>query len=317
MQNAADLADGEYAVVQVSGLESGLQTPTRDVGSKLLNARAVLFHLLYLDGESVVQNTGRVLEAAQNQRCAGLIQIPGYHFLPLAQGRRLFREEKAASDRRAFTPQHQRRGKTTSVADASAGNHRDVQRVDCRGPQGNGADIVLTDMAGRLRAVHDDRVTADLLGCFGMPDSRAFVNDGHAGSLHGFHIGFGCAAGGLHNADALFNADAHIGGIVGRGQGRHQGQIHGEGFFCQGPAFADLLTKLLRIRKGSRRHDAQTAGVRNGGDHFGFGEPLHRAEQNGPLDAKHAGNAGFEFSLHGREPHSRMFRTRRPCCSAA
>ena len=150
-----------------------------------------------------------------------------------------------------------------------------------------------------------------------MPDGGALVYDGHAGPFHGLHEGFGRTAGGLHDADALFDADTHIGGIVGGSQGGHQGQIDGKGLIRQGPAFSDFLTQGLGIGEGGRGHDAQAAGVRDGRNQFSPGKPLHRAEQNGPLDPEHAGNAGFKFSLHGGKPHSRIFRTRRPCCSAA
>ena len=154
-------------------------------------------------------------------------------------------------------------------------------------------------MAGRFGAVHDDGVTADGLRLQRVLDDGALMDHRHARRLEIRHEGFRRAAGGLHNADALLDADLHVGRIVRRGQRGHQGQVHGEGFIRQFPAFSDFGTELLGIWEGSGGHDAQAAGVRHRGHQFRLCQPLHRAAENRALDAEHLGDAGIQLSFHG------------------
>ena len=298
MDKARDLADRQHAVVEIAGVEGGLETAAGGQRRDLLKGRAVSFKLRNLCRQTVVEHARRVGEAPQHQRRAHLIGVQGHGLLAGAQRGGLLREEEARADRRALAAEHQRRGEPASVAHAAAGDHGDVQRVHRRRPEHHRADVVLADMAGRLRAVHDDGVAADRLRLERVLDDRALVDDGHPRALEIGHESLGRAAGGLHDADALLDADADVGRIVRRRQRGHQRQIYGEGLVRQLPAFADLSAQILGRAEGGGGHHAQAARVRHGRDELGLCQPLHRAGEDRTLDPEHFGYSCVQPSFH-------------------
>ena len=88
MEDAADLTDGQDSVVQISGLERGLQPPSGDKGGYLFKGRAALLQLFYLQRKAVCKYSGGVGKAAEYQCRSSLIQPVGDHPLSIGDGGR-------------------------------------------------------------------------------------------------------------------------------------------------------------------------------------------------------------------------------------
>src|SRR5207247_4601619 len=103
---------------------------------------------------------------------------------------------------------------------------------------------------------------------------------------------------GDEDADVLLEEHFHLRTDAVREGGE---EVHGEGLVGEVAGLLDLLTQLVGA-EGGGAHDAEPAGVGDGGDEAGERDAAHAGEKDGVLDAEAVADGGVEGVVHGFSP---------------
>ena len=250
-------------------------------------------------GDFALIHARGVLERAQKQDRLHLVGVLDEVVFHGREHGALLRQQEAGAHVHAFGAEHERGCHLAAGRNAAGADDRNVKRLHTARREHHGAEIVLARVAGALKAVGDDHVRAERLRLERVLDGGALVDEHHAGVLDGaHHVVLRRAAGGLHDLDALFGADADVARIVRHDERRHEREVDGKGLARHGLDLADLRLQLIGRGKRARRQQPQAAGLRHGGDQRCAGNPLHAALHDGVFDPQHFGKFGTDHRYY-------------------
>ena len=95
-------------------------------------------------------------------------------------------------------------------------------------------------MACTFEAIDTKEIHPEFDGAFGMSDCGAFMKDDYACFFQLRDHGAGGVAGRFDDADAFGDDDGGVAVVVRWDEGGEEGEVHGEGRFGEGAAFADF-----------------------------------------------------------------------------
>ena len=252
----------------------------------VLDLRATLaFDLHHFLAHRILRHAGGVVQRAEDK--VGLAFVVGDDLLLhlLVNGAFLgAHEARAHVD--AFRAQRERSHKAARVAEATRGNHRDLDLVGSRRDQDETRNVVLAGMAGAFETIDRDRIDTHAFSRKRVTHSRALMNDLDAVFLKVVHMLLRLIAGRLHDLHAGIDDRLAILGIRRRVERRKNGQVHTEGLVRQLAAFLDLLAKIVRCGLGQRGDEAERAGIGNRSHQFRATDPLHTALHDRRIDAE-------------------------------
>lgn len=250
-------------------------------------------------GDFALIHARGVLERAQKQDRLHLVGVLDEVVFHGREHGALLGQQEAGAHVHAFGAEHERGCHLAAGRNAAGADDRNVKRLHTARREHHGAEIVLARVAGALKAVGDDHVRAERLRLERVLDGGALVDEHHAGVLDGaHHVVLRRAAGGLHDLDALFGADADVARIVRHDERRHEREVDGKGLARHGLDLADLRLQLIGRGKRARRQQPQAAGLRHGGDQRCAGNPLHAALHDGVFDPQHFGKFGTDHRYY-------------------
>ena len=187
---------------------------------------------------------------------------------------------------------HRQRGdQTAGVAEAAAGDDRDLQLVDGAWQKHQRRDVVLTGVAGGLEAVDRDCGAAQLLGLQGVLDRGALVNHLDAGGREVRHERLRTAPGRLHRLDARLDDHPGVLFVWRRDEHRQDGQIDAEEPVGHRARPLDLGGERLGCRLRQRGQEAQRAGVGHRGDELRRRDALHPSLDDRVVDIQQFGQS--------------------------
>lgn len=277
MNQAHDLAGSPDAKLRVTVDEDLLTTLTRDEGRNLaeLAGSALLLDLEGVSGDLVLEETGGVLPAAQQQRCVVLIRLNNLLLDVLVDGR-LDSAHEARAHVDTASAKRQSSSKALSVSKAARGNEGDLEGLAGAAKENKVGDVAFADVAGALEAVNGEEVDAELDGAQGVADGGALVQDNDAGLLELRDDGARRVTGRLDNLDALVDDGLRVGGVVGGHHGGQQRHVDGKGLLGEGSASADFVAQRSGRGEDEGCDDAEATGVGDGSGQVG-GTNMHHA----------------------------------------
>lgn len=268
----------------VTILENLASSLARNVRRNLLElARLAL--ALDLDGvgrDLVLEQPTGVLPPAQDKLRIGLLRVDNGLFDVLVD-RGFHRAHESGAHVDALGTKAQRSSQALSVRETSRGNERNSHGLAGTGQQDEVGDVALANVAGAFEAVDGEEVDAELHGAQRVPDCGALVqNDTRGvGFLQLLDDGTWAVAGGLHNANALFQHYASVCGVVWGHHSRQKGEVDSEGVGSHCLAAADLFAKVFRCRLGQGCDETKTTSVGHGGCKLSVAHPHHAALDDG------------------------------------
>lgn len=206
-------------------------------------------HALPLDArrllrDLVLKQPTRIPPPPQHKLRIGLLRQDDAP-LDIRVDRRLHRAHEARPHVHPRGPQLQRRGQAVPVGEAA---RRDKRRGDVLArptEEDEVGDVGFADVARALEAVDGEEVDAELGGGFRVADRRALVEHRAPRLLEHLDDGAGAVACGFDDADALVDDGLRVAGVVGRVDGREEGEVDAEGVLGHGAAAADFLAECV------------------------------------------------------------------------
>ena len=161
--------------------------------------------------------------------------------------------------------------------------------------QDQAGTIILAGVAGALETVDRNHVDALPFRRHRVTHGGAFMQDQNAVRFElGPNLGDGGGPGGLDDLDPAVDNRLGVGAVVGRIDGRKDGQIDPERL--AGHRFAALDLVAQGFRRGLRQggENAQAAGIGHRRRQLGHADALHAALHDGVGDAEQVGDTGLE-----------------------
>ena len=185
--------------------------------------------------------------------------------------------------------------KAAPVGHAAAGDEGNVQLVRRAREQDEVRHIILARMAAAFETVDAHRIAADLLRLEAVAHRGALVDHLDPGVLQRRQQIDRVAPRRLDHLHPAVDDRLDQPGIVGRGQGRQDGEVHAEGLVGHVLAARDLVGELFGRALRQAGDDPEPARIGDGGGHLGKADIVHPALDDGVLDPEHFGDGG----LHG------------------
>lgn len=235
-----------YAEINVT-IDEDLTAPlAANIGLDLTEfaSLGLLLHLQCILSHLISEKTGGVLPPTQDKRSISFLCRDNSLLNLLVDGS-FNSAHKASTHVDTLGTKSQGSSKTLAIGKSTRGDERNAEFLTSTAQKDEVGDIVLTDVAGTLKAIDGKEVHAELDGGLCMADCCALVQDNGASLLQLGDDGAWVVTGGLDDLDTFVDDDLGVGGIVGGNDGGKEGQVHSEGVFGHGPTSADFFAEVF------------------------------------------------------------------------
>mmetsp|Transcript_22189 Transcript_22189/g.44509 ORF Transcript_22189/g.44509 Transcript_22189/m.44509 type:complete len:339 (-) Transcript_22189:176-1192(-) len=211
--------------------------------------RLLFLDFLHLLGNTVLVHPFRIAHRTHHQG-SGLFIALDESLLDVVMDRCLLSGHEPGSHVETLGTESQGSSELRAVRASAGGNKGNLELALCLSEQYPVSYVVLPGMASALESIHRDHVSPKPLGCEGVLDGHALVDDVAAILLEEPYEFLWVATGCFNDFHSLLDDDFCIRFVVRRNKSRQEGDIHAEWLVRQRAALADLLSKGLGVRLG-------------------------------------------------------------------